>query len=386
MKIDSKINELPLSKSKPETLISLFGNREIIPMWVADMEFEIAPPIQEALIHRVSNSGFGYEYRPASFFEAQKKWYAQKNQVELLRNQILFSPSITTSLAILIENLTSENAGIIIQPPVFMEFKVVINKTGRNIVKNALNLINGKYQMDFADLEAKARDKNNQMLILCNPHNPVGRVWSRQELARLVEICRENNVLLVSDEIHKDILLFGHTFISTLQFSKDYEKIVVCTSEAKTFNLCSMVDSMVITPHDNIRQSMEETLRKYNLGSTNALSRAALEAAYNYGQQWLTEILKIIETNIETIQNELTDSEIKLVKPEGTYQVWMDFNAIFDDSQDMFQIITEKSGIGMNAGHWFGREGALFMRMNIATSTEKVRYAINAVKNAAEKA
>jgi putative C-S lyase len=380
MKIDNKLSKLPLTKSKPGTLKSLFGKTNIEPFWVADMEFEVAKPIQESLVKRISNSSFGYEYKPDSFIKAQKKWYQKKHGIELNNNQIIYSPSITTTIAVLIENFTSENDGIIIQPPVFMEFRDVIRNTKRNIIKNPLNLFRDQYQIDFHDLEEKAKLGNNKILIICNPHNPVGRVWTKEELKQIVRICRENDLVLISDEIHKDIILFDNQFTSALKFINYYEKIVVCTSEAKTFNLCGISDSMAIIPNEDIRNSISGTFKKYNLGRTNALARVALESGYNHGESWLNEVIKTVEENIRSIEKELMNSKIKLIKPEGTYQVWLDFRNVYNDTKEMFNHLTEKSGIGLNAGHWFGREGALFMRMNIATSNEKVTDAIKRIK------
>lgn len=382
MKIDKKLSDLPLTKSKPSTLDSLFGKTDIEPFWVADMEFEIAKPIQESLVQRISNSSFGYEYKPNSFFNAQKNWYQRNYGIELNNNYIIYSPSITTTISVLIENLTSESNGIIIQPPVFMEFRDLIRNTKRRIIKNPLKLISNQYQIDFQDLEEKAKFENNKILIICNPHNPVGRVWTKEELKQIVRICRENDLLLISDEIHKDIILFDNQFTSALKFIKDYEKIVVCTSEAKTFNLCGISDSMAIIPNEDIKNSISGTFKKYNLGRTNALTRVALESAYNNGKSWLNEVINTVEKNITSIEDELENSKIKFIKPEGTYQVWLDFRNVYKDTKEMFNHLTEKSGIGLNAGHWFGREGALFMRMNIATSNEKVTDAIKRIKKA----
>lgn len=382
MKIDTNLNNLPLTKSKPSTLELLFGETNIDPFWVADMEFEIAKPIQDSLIQRISNSSFGYEYKPNSFFIAQKNWYSNRYGVNLNKNHIVYSPSITSTISIIIENFTSESNGIIIQPPVFMEFRDVIRNTKRRIIKNSLTLIDNQYQIDFQDLEEKAKLENNKILIICNPHNPVGRVWTKDELKQVVRICKENDVLLISDEIHKDIILFENKFTSALHFINDYEKIIICTSEAKTFNLCGITDSMAIIPNEEIRNSISSTFKKYNLGRTNALTRVALESAYNNGETWLKEVIHQIEKNVESIEIELKETKIKLIKPEGTYQVWLDFRKVFKDTKKMFNHITENSGIGLNAGHWFGREGALFMRMNIASSNEKVIDAINRIKKA----
>ena len=382
MNLDQKLKELPLTKSNPNTLESLFGKVDITPMWVADMEFQIAKPIQDSLTERITNSGFGYEYKPDSFFLAQKKWYEQNYQVDLIKDHVLYSPTITTTISILIENFTSENDGIITQPPVFMEFRDVIRNTKRRITKNPLKLIEKQYQIDFQDLEEKAKLENNKVLIICNPHNPVGRVWTKEELNQVVRICKENDLLLISDEIHKDIILFDNQFTSALKFIKDYERIVVCTSEAKTFNLCGIADSMAIIPNEEIRNSVAATFKKYNLGRTNVLTRVALETAYTSGGIWLKNIIETIENNVTRIDKELENSKIHLIKPEGTYQLWLDFRDVFKDTKEMFTTITEGSGIGLNAGHWFGREGALFMRMNIATSIDKVLDSINRIKKA----
>ena len=372
MKLDQKLTELPLTKSSPNTLESLFGTTEIIPMWVADMEFQTAEPIQEALQERIANSGFGYEYKPDSYFLAQQKWYAQHYNLSLVKEQVLYSPTITTSISIILENFTSERDGIITQPPVFMEFRDVIRNTKRRIIKNPLKLVGNHYQIDFKDLEEKAKIENNKVLIICNPHNPVGRVWTIEELTEIVRICKENDVLLISDEIHKDIILFDNRFTSALNFIETYDNIIVCTSEAKTFNLCGITDSMVIIPNEELRNAVSDTFKKYNLGRTNALTRVALETAYMHGDSWLKQVLATIENNVKSVERELENSKIGLIKPEGTYQLWLDFRAVFKDTKEMFTAITEGSGVGLNAGHWFGREGALFMRMNIATSTNKV--------------
>ncbi len=383
MNIDTKIKELPLTKSNPKTLEFLFGKTDIEPMWVADMEFQIAKPIQESLIERVSNSGFGYEYKPDSFFNAQKSWYHKNYGIKLNKNQIIYSPSITTTISVLIENFTTESDGIITQPPVFMEFRDVIRNTKRRLTKNPLKLIDKQYKIDFQDLEEKAKLENNKVLIICNPHNPVGRVWTKEELIQVVRICKENDLLLISDEIHKDIILFDNQFTSALKFIDDYEKIVVCTSEAKTFNLCGIADSMAIIPNEDIKKTISTIFKKYNLGRTNALTRVALESAYKEGQSWLKEVVNTVEKNVKSIESELESSKIELIKPEGTYQVWLDFRKVYKDTKEMFNHLTENSGIGLNAGHWFGREGALFMRMNIATSNEKVTDAIKKIIKAA---
>ena len=378
MKIDPKSGVLPLTKTNPNNLKPLFKRTDVLPMWVADMDFTVAEPIQKALIERVSGSGFAYEYRPDSYFEALTGFYKRHYGVNVKRDSIIFSNAITSSLAVIFEALTNPGDGIIIQPPVFMEFKDVIRKTGRRLYKNPLIYEKGHYKPDLDDLEAQAADPKTKALILCNPHNPVGRVWRKDEIEAIIEICKKHDLLLISDEIHKDICLFGNRFTSLLQYTGSYKKIFVLTSEAKSFNLPAISDSMLITPDEEIRKPVKQLMAKYNLGRTNALTRVALEAAYREGDPWLKKLVKTIENNVKLIEKKLQESgsKIRLVKPEGTYQVWLSMHELFDDSKVMFRSVTDATGIGMNAGHWFGREGALFMRMNIGTSAEKVNYAI----------
>jgi len=385
MKIDKNIKELPLVKTNPNTLISLFGSSDVTPMWVADMEFEIAKPIQDALIRRISDSGFGYEYKPESFFKAQQEWYKNKYQINLNKNELIDSPSITTTIALAIENWTQEGEGVIIQPPVFLEFRDIIRKTKRRVINNPLKLVDNHYEIDFEDLQKKAESQKNKVLILCNPHNPVGRVWKKDELEKIISICKKNDLLLISDEIHKDIILFGNKFTSALHYVDKLENMVVCVSEAKTFNLCAIANSSAIIINEDLRNSLLNFFNIYNLKRVNALTRVALETAYKSAGPWLQELIKYIENNVKTIEKELKGSKIKLIKPEGTYQVWLDFREVYKHTKNMFSHLSENSKIAMNAGHWFGREGALFMRMNIATSNEKVIKSIKKIKKVVSK-
>ena len=384
MELDKHLNDLPLTRTHPHNLQQFFGSTEMLPMWVADMEFAVSDSIQKALTERITGSGFAYEYRPDAFFTALKKWYAQRYHLEISKEEIIFSPSITSSIALILEQLTETGDGVIIQPPVFMEFRDVIRKTRRTVIKNPLKKTEGRYSIDFDDLREKAGQPNTKALILCSPHNPVGRVWSKEELEQVITICKEQDIYLIADEIHKDIILFNNRFTSALQFRDRYEKILVCTSEAKTFNLPGISDSMLIIPDTELRTRLSKIFKRYNLGRTNALTRVAQQTAYEKGGPWLDELVATIENNIRLIENTLkkSGSKIRLQRPEGTYQVWLDFSALFDDSKKMFQVITQKSGVAMNAGHWFGREGALYMRMNIGTSGEKVQLAIDKIINA----
>jgi len=381
MRIDKRLKELPLTKTNPKSLLSIFGEIDLQAMWVADSEFQIAYPVQKALIERVTNSGFGYEYKPASFYKAQQTWYKKQYQVDLIKEQLFFSPSIPTTITIAIEKLTSEKDGVIIQSPVWSKFKSIIQRTKRKVEENPLKLVDGHYRIDFEDLTKKTKLATSKILILCNPHNPVGRVWTTAELDKIVAICKAHDLILLADEIHKDIILFNNKFTSLLNYTNELDKLIICTSEAKTFNFCSISDSIGIVPNEEIRKSIQDTLTKYYLGRTNALTRVALETAYLEGGDWLKALTITVEKNVSIIEEELmkSNSKIKLIKPEGTAQVWLDFREVFSNTKEMLKQVTKKSKIGLHAGHGFGREGALFMRMSIATTTQRVQTAIRKI-------
>ena len=295
LKLDEKLTSLPFSKSSPEILKSIFGEKELSPRWIADLDFSLAEPLQKILIDRIKNSGFGYEYKDNSFLKAQEDWYQRRYEIDLKKHQRFFSPTIMTSLAIIIENFTNPEDGVIIQTPVYPEFKKVIGLQGREAVKNPLVLKQNGYEIDFDDLREKANEAKNKILLLCSPHNPVGRSWHFDELEKVVNICRENNLLLISDEIHRDIMLFKNRFISICSFSEHFQNFFMLASEAKTFNLCSICDSLIVTPNEKIGEKVKRTLNKYQLGRTNGLTRAVLQGIYEMDDAWTHALIEVVE-------------------------------------------------------------------------------------------
>ncbi|NLR89828.1 MalY/PatB family protein [Flammeovirga agarivorans] len=379
MNLDQKLSELPLIKTDKTLQKSLYGRDDLTTMWVADMDFQADPSIQRALTERIQNAGFGYEILSSSFKEAQKAYYQKQYHIDLNQEEVLYSPSIPTSISVIIDQLTKEGDGVIIQTPVFFEFKQILKKQKRNAVSNPLLYQEGQYLINFEDLEEKASDPNNKVLIFTNPHNPVGRVWTEGEIKKVIDICKRNNVLIISDEIHKDIILFDHHFTSLLKYKEDYDKIVIVTSEGKTFNFGGISDSMAIIPNEEIRFTIQKQFDILHFGRPNALSQVAVEAAYRNSKNWLASLKSAIEENYLLVKETLVSnqSKIKVTPLEGTYLLWLDFSKLFDHPNTMFTTVTNQTQLALNAGKWFGREGALFMRMNIATSREKVQDAIS---------
>ena len=380
-------HQYPTQKWRADDLKQHFGSEDVLPFWIADMDFSAPPAVVEKLTARVQQGVYGYEYRPDSYYESIINWYAQRHQWTIARPHIQPCPGVLSAIAILISQHSQEGDGVIVQPPVFFEFRLVIRKNGRKIVKNALQLVDGRYQIDFDDLETKAADPRNKILILCNPHNPVGRVWTRAELARVDEICRQHDVRVISDEIHGDIVYQPHRYTPFASLSETAaQNAFICLAPAKTFNLAGMVDGMVIIASDDYRQQYDYFADRYQINRTNVFISVATEVAYSEAGPWLDELLAYLQQNITFIQDFLDQHipQVKLVEPEGTYLVWLDFSGLGLDAKELAQFLAQQAQLALNSGFWFGREGAGFMRMNIASPRAVLEEAMMRLQTAVE--
>lgn len=376
----------PTQKLNAADLQQHFGRDDLLPFWIADMDLPAPPSVIDKLVARSEHGIYGYEYRPDSVYAAMLKWYEHRHQWAIDRSHIEQCPGALSALAILINQHTEEGDGIILQPPVFFEFRLVLRKNKRKMVKNALRLVDGRYEIDFEDLEAKAADPQNKMLILCNPHNPVGRVWTRAELERIAAICARYNLLVVSDEIHGDIVFPPHQYTPYASISESAaQNSFTCLSPAKTFNLAGMVDGVVVIPNDDFRQRFNHFADRYQINRTNVFTSAAMEAAYSEGDAWLAALLDYLWQNVTFIQNYLQQHlpQVKLIQPEGTYLVWLDFRGLGLEAKQLDTFLTQKAGLALNSGYWFGSEGAGFARMNIAAPRQLIDRALTQLRQAA---
>jgi cystathionine beta-lyase len=365
-----------------------FGTDDCLPFWVADMDFAAPPAVIEALQARVEHGVFGYEYKEDSYFKAVFQWYEDRHHWTIDPSHLEFCPSILNAVAILINQHSEPGDGIVVQPPVFFEFRMVIRSNERRIVKNPLRMVDGRYQMDFADLEEKAKDPRNKILILCNPHNPVGRVWMPEELARLGEICRRHNVLIISDEIHGDIVYPPYRYTPFASLSPELnQNAVTCLSPAKTFNISGMVDAMAIIPNEAHRTRFHDFAHRYQINKTNVFASAAIEAAYRTGGPWLDDLLSYLGGNVDLMRTYLSQElpQVKLTEPEGTFLVWLDFQGLGLDVKALERFLAQKARIALNSGYWFGREGAGCARMNIACPRVVLEDALARLAQAAGK-
>ena len=378
-------NEYPTLKWNRSMLIEHFGSGDVLPLWVADMDIQAPSVVIEALLRRVKHGIFGYEFRSDGYYEALINWYANRHQWAIDQTHIEACPSVLNAIAVLINQHSEEGDGIIIQPPVFFEFRLAIRNNGRRIVKNPLLLDNGRYRMDFADLEEKAADPKNKMMIICNPHNPTGRVWTRAELARAGEICRRHNVLVISDEIHGDIVYGTHRYTPFVSISDELAQVAfACLSPAKTFNIAGMTDAMAIIPNEEYRQRFHDFADRLWMNKTNVFASAAAEAAYSRGSEWLDAVLVHLQSNIDCLGSYLQENlpQVKLIEPEGTYLVWLDFRALGLDAKELARFLAQEARLALNPGYWFGREGAGYARMNVACPQSTLREAMSRLTKA----
>ncbi len=372
-------------KWNSEDWLKHFGTDELLPFWVADMEFKAPPAVCEQLLKRAENGIFGYEYQRDSLTEAVIEWFEHRHQWPIRSSDLCFSNSVLNAISILINQHTEKGDGIIVQPPVFFEFRLTIMDNKRKVVRNPLKLVDDHYQMDFEDLEQKASEPRTRMLILCNPHNPVGRVWSRDELQRVAEICKRHQVLIIADEIHSDIVYPGHKYIPFASLSEQVaQQSFSCISPAKTFNIASVTDAMIVIGNEQYRQQYKNFVGRYLFHKNNAFSTVAMEAAYRHGAQWLDELLVYLQANLDYLENYLRDNipQVKLIKTEGTFLAWLDFRALGIETKALEKFIAQEAHIAINPGYWFGRQGAGFARMTIACPRAMLTEGLSRLKRA----
>lgn len=377
--------EFPTLKWSKEQIHERFGNREALPFWVADMDFQTPDVIVESLLERAKHGIYGYEYKKDSYDNALISWYSNRHDWQINPEHIEDCPTVLNAVSILINQHSEEGDGIIIQPPVFFEFGMVIKSNNRQRVKNPLKLVDGKYQIDFEDLEAKASDPKNKILIICNPHNPIGRVWTKEELTQMGDICLRHNVLVISDEIHGEVVYSPHKFTPFASISEEFaQNSVTCLSPAKTFNIAGTADAMAVIPNEKMREQFHDFAHRYQINKTNVFAKAAVETAYGQAGDWLDELVLYLQSNIDFLRNYLAENipQVKLIEPEGTFLIWLDFNELGLDAKELEQFLGEKAQIAVNAGYWFGREGAGYARMNIACSQEILEEGLARLKNA----
>lgn len=361
-----------------------FGTNDVIPMWVADMDFKTLPFIREAIQKRLEHEILGYTFRSDSFYNSIIKWLRIRHGWEIKKDWIEFSPGVVPALNMAVLAFTNPGDKVIVQPPVYFPFFSAIENNNRILVNNPLKLKNGRYYMDYKDLRSKI-DNKVKMIILCSPHNPTGNVWTKEELSELAEICLNKNILILSDEIHSDLIYNGYKHIPTASLSKEIAKnTITCVAPSKTFNLAGLSTSVVISSNNKLIQSFSKILDQIHVGNGNIFGNIATEAAYNNGHDWLKNLMAYVQSNLNFVINYFSDNipMIKPLVPEATYLVWLDCRKLGLNKARLKKFLIEKAKLGLSDGPIFGKEGTGFQRMNIACPREKIELALTRLNKA----
>lgn len=361
---------------------------DVLPLWVADMDFPTAPAVLERL-HALAEHGiFGYTGVKDAYFSAVHNWYAQRFGWETQRSWLVTTPGVVFAIAIAIRAFTQKGDAILIQQPVYYPFANKVTENGRQLVVNPLVLKNGRYEMDFADMERKIVDYHVKMLLLCSPHNPVGRVWTKEELLRVGEICQKHGVLVVSDEIHADFTYAGHTHRVFASLKSEFADFTItCTAPSKTFNLAGLQNSNIFIPNRQLRHAYKKELSACGCGGTNCMGMAACQAAYEAGADWLEQLKQYLAGNLAYIRQFLREKlpDIALIEPDGTYLVWLDLRKLGLTEQQQRQLIVQDAKLWLDTGTLFGQGGEGFERINIACPRTTIEQAMQRLEHAVHK-
>jgi cystathionine beta-lyase len=372
-------------KWDPFYLKKLFGIEDLLPLWVADMDFRAPQPVIDALVERAKHGIFGYTGPdPLKYNNSVINWFKRRHDWDLNEDWLVFSPGIVQACTYLIQRFTQPGDKVIIQDPVYYPFAMTIKNNGRRIVSNQLVLNNGHYQMDFEDLEEKAKDSRAKALILCSPHNPVGRVWSKEELRKLGDICLENDVLVISDEIHCDLIFPEYKHVVFASISEEFaQHSITCTAGSKTFNLAGFQHSNVIIPNERLRETFKSQMENHVLINPNSFGALALQVAYDQGEEWLDSLIQVLERNLSFLKSFITSniSKISFIEPEGTYLVWLDFREFCLGYKELEKKILEEAKLALDSGYKFGVGGEGFERINIACPLSILKESLERLAN-----
>ena len=385
LNFDEKIDRFGTGCNKFDSIPKNGYPMDTIPMWVADMDFRAPECVQKALREAVEFGIFGYGLIDERYFEAVHGWFKRRHDWEIKREWMVHTPGSDTALAATVRAATKEGEAVLLMPPVYYPFYDVIRLNNRRLVESHLIYENGRYTMNFADIEAKVRDENVKLLLLCNPHNPVGRVWTAEELRKLGEIALKYGITMVSDELHSDFAFPGHPHNPFLKVCPEMaDRTVVCTSPSKSFNLAGLRTSNIFIPGEELRAAFKAKLEAAAIREPNMLGVIACRAAYNGGEEWLAACKTYMQGNLAYVREYLKENlpQIKLVEPEGTYVAWLDCTGLGLSKEDLDELIMHKAKIWLDTGSIFGECAALFQRVVLACPRSVVVEAMERLKDA----
>lgn len=360
-----------------------FGKEDILPLWVADMDFRTPDFIVDAIRKRAGHEVFGYTFRPESYTQSIVNWLKRRHNWEIKPEWISFSPGVVAGITLAIEALSKPGDGVIVQPPVYFPFFDSVKGTGREMIENPLKPENGRYYFDLEDLKQKIKP-NTRLLLLSNPHNPGGMAWNEKELTALAQICLENKIIIISDEIHSDLIFdgFRHTPLAGIS-DEIAQNSVICMSPSKTFNTAGLTTSFLVIPNKRHFVAYERVMRLPHLHMGNIFGAVALEAAYTHGDEWLAQLIQYLQDNYKLLEDffKANFPEVKVMRPEATYLIWIDFSA-FGLSDELLNQKLIDAGVGLNRGAQFGKQGSGYMRINIGCTRATLEEALLRIRKA----
>ena len=382
---DELIDRRNTNCEKWDNCSARFGKNDLLPLWVADMDFKTPDFIINALKRRLDHEVLGYMVRPQSFFDSVKNWLKPRGW-EIDTTKLAFTPGIVPAINFAVQLFTKPGDKVLINSPVYHPFMFAINDNGRELVKSPLINDNGYYTIDFEDFEKKLAS-GVKLLIFCNPHNPVGRVWTREELQKVGELCLKYNVLVISDEIHSDLIFKPHTHTYFASISDEIaQNTLTFLAPSKTFNIAGLSVSVAYSDNSDIYNKFNKYVETLHVCAGTLFGDIAFETAYNEGQEWLNQLLEYLDGNFEFVIDYLEKNipQIKTRKPEGTYLMWLDCRELCMDCEKLQEFMINKAGLALNPGLIFGDEGRQFMRLNTATPRTNLQKALENIKKAVD--
>ncbi len=379
---DRNINRDETHSVKYDARQDVFGKADVIPAWVADMDFATPPAVTQALIDRAKHPIYGYTIYPDSLYESIIDWLKRRYQWEIQREWIVMCPGVVPSLNAAVMAFTQPGESIIVQPPVYFPFFSAATHTGRKLVENSLRLNSDRYAIDFDHLEQCAQDAH--LLLLCSPHNPVGRVWRKEELERLLNISEKHDLMIFSDEIHADLIYPGNKHHPLATLTDQYKNILTAITPSKTFNIPGLNLSSLIIPDPNTRKTIMRVFDSMHVSASNPFSIAAFEAAYREGEPWLEELLIYLRNTRDCVQTYLTEHlpQIIVTPSEGTYLLWLDCHELNKNDAELKRFFVHEAGVGLSPGALFGKEGSGFMRLNIGAPRATIMTVLENIRRA----
>lgn len=383
-KFDEIIDRKNHNSAKWDEMNINFKADDLLPMWIADMEFKVSPDIVKAMHEKLDQEIFGYSSRPKTYYESAINWSKNRYNLYIETDSIIHSPGVMTTISIILDTLAKDEDKILIQTPAYPGFIHCIENNNKTIVENRLIQREDKsWEIDFEDFEEKIKSENIKWFILCNPHNPVGRVWSREELKTMSDICVKYGVRIISDEIWRDLVFKNNKFTSISSLSEEVKQLTItCFSPTKTFNLAGLQASFAVLPIKEEKNIIENKLMQLSIKRNNSFSLVAMEAAYNKGENWLDECIDYIEGNIDFVidyaKNNIKD--IHIVKPDGTYLLWLDFTKLKASHEEIKRLLLEEGKIALSNGTDFGDCGEKFFRMNVSCPRKMIKDGIKRIE------